>query len=90
MSVSPDTLALVGTTTTIPPELEEIPVPELVELLNDAFDVELRRRLDSHRAEEVVADPDAGLRAAKGIMIAGLVGLAMWAGILAVIVAFAG
>jgi hypothetical protein len=61
-----------------------------VDLLNDAFDVELQRRYASHRSEPAVPDHDAGVQAAKGLMIAGLTGLAMWAGILAVVVALAG
>lgn len=81
------------TTTTadlaVPPELEQVPVRELVDLLNDAFDVEMERRWAQLRSEPVVPDHDAGLRAAKGIMIAGVTGILMWAGILAALVALA-
>lgn len=86
--MQPETIAPAGTTT-IPPELEQLPVRELVELLNDAFDVELQRRHASHRSEPAIVDHDAGVRAAKGLMVAGLTGLAMWTGILAVIIALA-
>ncbi|MEM9035450.1 MAG: hypothetical protein AAGA99_19985 [Actinomycetota bacterium] len=71
---------------TLPQDLEAVPVEQLVELLNDAFDAELERRRAALEADAELVDPDSGLRAAKGLMIASAAGAAVWTGIIATIV----
>lgn len=73
--------------TTAPPD--DLPVGELVEMLNEAFEVELERRRAAHAGEAAVPEPDSGIRAARGLLVAGALGVCVWTGILALLVVLA-
>ncbi len=87
--VEPDTTTpdIRVTPTDAPPD--DLPVGELVEMLNEAFEVELGRRRAALLGEAPVAEPDSGVRAARGLLVAGCLGVCVWAGILALLVALA-
>ena len=71
------------------PGFEDLPVRDLVDLLNEAFEVELDRRRASLIGDAPVVDPDSGVRAARGQQGAGGIGMVVWAGIVALLVAVA-
>lgn len=68
---------------------EDIPVVELVEMLNEAFEVELRRRRATLSGEAPIVEPDSGVRAARGLLVAGALGVCVWTGILALLIILA-
>ena len=74
-------------TTEAPPD--DLPVGELVEMLNEAFEVELQRRRAALDGEAAVPEPDSGVRAARGLLVAGGLGVCVWTGILALLIALA-
>lgn len=63
----------------------EIPVQELLATLNDAFAVELERKKALLAGLPTVSDADAGVRFARGLFLAGGIGVATWGLILVVI-----
>ncbi|MEO1063443.1 MAG: hypothetical protein AAFZ07_18670 [Actinomycetota bacterium] len=90
MRAETDTTSLdptIAPATDAPPE--DVLVGELVEMLNEAFEVEVRRRQAALAGESPVAEPDSGVRAARGLLIAGAIGVAVWSGILALLVVLA-
>ena len=86
--MEPDTITDTRATPTDAPP-EDLPVGELVELLNEAFEVEVQRRRAALVGDATVPEPDSGVRAARGLLVAGGLGMCVWAGIIGLLVALA-
>lgn len=68
-----------------PTDEPEIPVRELLDTLNEAFQVEIDRKKALIAGLPTVSDADAGVRFARGLFLAGGIGVATWGLILVVI-----
>lgn len=66
----------------------DVPVHELLEVLNSAFAVEVERKRAELAGLPTIPEPDAGVRFARGLLVAGGIGVAVWGAILVAVLSF--
>lgn len=70
-------------------QLDQIPLRQLVDVLNEEFELELSRRRSERQVAEIAEADDNGLRFVRGLLLASAIGITIWGGILALLIALA-